>query len=656
MVELLVVIAILAVLMTVSVVGYTSFVDRAKLSKDSVLLEQCNTVLKICAVYKGHNHTMEEALADLSENGIEPADLQAGAKDCDIVWDCNADRFLLMRKGTVLYPSAADAVVLSDCFLTVHSAEEIRSGYSVHLADDFVAPSELCLNNIGIDDGGKAVSFSLSGDTAEALLVHTAGGNATVNLPNGTVHHYGAAAQVTVEAIGAASYHIYGQVERFVLHSGHLVLEAGATVNELHVDGGTVLCKKGAVVSLSAADAAYLENQGGTVHILSAQPSAPSEPGISSDPGIPDGPTAGEPTAPNLFAGGDGSRENPYLISTPSQFSRIADLMAENYSEREETITVPGLKELRLQSADLKLKDGFCRIRTVINDAPCRKPGVHDIGELPEDELRSIRDVLAERDMELDEMCAFGMKYIVPEESVGKVDTLIYYELEETQATETLSQGKQYYYFRLTGAIALPNGYTPIPVFYGELDGAGYTLYAPEEGTGREQSSVLFDEVLGGSVFRNFEFCLSQQPYSLVGGDRHRTNGTLTFEDITIVAREDACVQVRQDGFGALTRYALHSWNAEVIVKNCVNRADFNFHDSASAVFVGERYAELYPGDREIYDNSTVSFISCTNFGSLSGTAAKVWCVGVVSADAGAIDESEPWLKVDEACTAQAQP
>lgn len=647
--ELLVVIAILAVLTTVTVVGYTSLVDRAKRSKDAVLLEQCNTVLRICAVYEGPNRTMTEALSDLSANGIELADLKASAKNCDIVWERSSDRFLLMREGAVLYPNTEASVNLSDCFLTVHSAEELQSAYSVHLAEDFAASAALCLNNVGMDDGGNAVSFSLSGDTADTLLLHTVGGSATVNLPNGTVEHYGSAEQVTVEN---TSYHVYGQIDALVLRSGQLVLEAGATVRELYIYGGSVLCCKGATVTVSAANAASIENKGGTVLLL---PTESDEPNASDEPEEPDEPIApNEPTASAMFAGGDGSREHPYLISTPRQFANIAALMEENYEEYEETIAVPYLEEKRIYSADYKLKEGFCRIKSVIS-APCKEPGEHDFEEMPVDERRTVQQVCEEHDLDLEALGQYGLKYVIAEDSGGRVDCLIFYELREAKLTETLSRGKQYYYFRLTASIELPDDYSAISAFYGELDGDGYTLFAPEKGTGREQTCLIFEEALGGSVFRNFTFCLSQQPYSLVGGDGHRTNGTLQFEDITVCSREESCVQVMQDGFGALTRYAMHSWNAQLIVKNCVNRADFDFHDSKSAVFVGERYLELYPGDREIYDNSTASFVSCTNYGTLSGTAYRIWCVGIVSVDDGPIDETSAWLTVD-ACTEQGTP
>lgn len=651
LVELLVVIAILAVLTTVSVVTYTSFLERAKLFKDSVLLEQCNTVLGICAVYDGPNRTMAEALSDLSENGIEVAKLTASTKDCDIVWNRTDDLFLLMRDGTVLYPNMEESVSLSDCFLPVHSTEETKTEYSVYLAKDFAAGTELCLNNVGLDDGGCAVSFSLTGDTAEELVLNTVGGNATVNLPQGTVYHYGNADCVTVEAIGEASYHVYGQMERLTLYKGHLVLEAGATVRALNIEGGTVLCQKGATVSVSAEDAASIENCGGTVNLLPTQCSGASESTATEVP---------ETSGAALFAGGDGSQASPYLISTPQQFSAIAALMEDNYSEYEETINIPYLEEIQLYAAKLNLKDGFCQIRTAMNNnTTCKEPGTHDFDELPEPEQSAIRTLFEEhyddwrRDIE--EMSRFGLKYVIEEGFEGKVDRLIYYVYGETETTETLSCGKQYYYFRLTASVALPDDYTPLPIFYGELDGAGYTLYAPEESVGREQSCVIFEEALGGSVFRNFEFCLSQQPYSLVGGDGHRSNGSLQFEEITVTNREEGtCVQVLQDGFGALTRYALHSWNAEVLVKNCVNRADFDFHGSASAVFVGERYLELYPKYRERYDNSTATFVSCNNFGSLSGTSDCFWYIGVLSTDESTNDKAYTWLTV-ETCTEQAE-
>ncbi len=619
LVEMLVVIAILAVLATVSVVGYTSFIERANLSKDTLLLSQCNTVLDICAVYEGRNLTMAQALSDLSDNGVEVTELKASAKHCDIVWDSSADRFLLVKEGTVVYPDLEEDVSLSGCFIAVYDGEGIDGTYSVYLAG---APlqTELSLNNVGFDDGGNAVSFTLSGDTAEAVVVNTVGGNATVNLPQGTVHHYGSAEQVTVEAIGDASYHVYGQIELFTLYSGHLVLESGAVVNQLLIHGGTVLCRKGATVGTTEEDAEHIENQGGSVTIL--------------------------PTVePSFFAGGDGSRENPYLLSTPQQFSNIATLMDDNYYEQEETILLPYLEEVRAYASELGLDEDCFYQNKGLKFEDCMEVEIeHDIGELPEEEIPILLQACADAGLSLETVDTLGLKYTTV--SGGKIDCIIYYEVKKAEALERMTYGNQYYYFRLTADISLPNDYTPIPVFFGELDGAGYSLSAPAENSNGEQVCVIFEEALAGSVFKNFEFCLSQAPYSLVGGEGRRTNGELRFEEITIDNQEEgSCVQVSRDGFGALTRYALHSWNAHVIVKNCVNRANFHFNDSASAVFVGERYLEPYSGDRTTCDNSRASFIDCTNFGTLSGTACAFWYIGVPLEDAELADDS--WLTVE---------
>ena len=45
--ELLVVIAILAVLSTITVIGYTHFIKKAAISSDTLLINQVNTILKV---------------------------------------------------------------------------------------------------------------------------------------------------------------------------------------------------------------------------------------------------------------------------------------------------------------------------------------------------------------------------------------------------------------------------------------------------------------------------------------------------------------------------------------------------------------------------------------------------------------------------------
>ena len=64
-VELLIVIAIITVLSTVGIVGYSSFIDKAKESNDNTLLTQINSLLRASAVFENINNSKdaENALA-----------------------------------------------------------------------------------------------------------------------------------------------------------------------------------------------------------------------------------------------------------------------------------------------------------------------------------------------------------------------------------------------------------------------------------------------------------------------------------------------------------------------------------------------------------------------------------------------------------------
>ena len=67
--------AILAILSTVSVVGYLSFTEKAKQSNDKTLIAQLNTVLDGNEILNGKPKTMHDALKVIEEEGYLVEDL-----------------------------------------------------------------------------------------------------------------------------------------------------------------------------------------------------------------------------------------------------------------------------------------------------------------------------------------------------------------------------------------------------------------------------------------------------------------------------------------------------------------------------------------------------------------------------------------------------
>lgn len=114
-----------------------------------------------------------------------------------------------------------------------------------------------------------------------------------------------------------ASYHLYGKIiGNIVLKSGRVVAEAGSSVSAIIADTAdsaaiqievTVSAKVG---SVAATAAGILTAENTTV---SAAATVKVDTAVSSD-------------TMNLFAGGLGTKESPYLIATAEQFYNIANL------------------------------------------------------------------------------------------------------------------------------------------------------------------------------------------------------------------------------------------------------------------------------------------------------------------------------------------
>ena len=102
LVELLVVIAIVAVLATVSIIGYTSFIKKAHMSNDTALANQVNTLLSGHRVYEKVDD--EQSIAKVLRNGKIASDVKIESQkyDMDIFYNESKGKFELMsnQEGT----------------------------------------------------------------------------------------------------------------------------------------------------------------------------------------------------------------------------------------------------------------------------------------------------------------------------------------------------------------------------------------------------------------------------------------------------------------------------------------------------------------------------------------------------------------------------
>ena len=106
LVELLVVIAIIAILATVSIIGYTQFIKRANMSADQQAVTQMNTLLEGLDVTNEPDDVVD-LWAYLNETGLDAEDYKPLSKDHYFFWDQSLNRILLVDKDNkVVFPEA----------------------------------------------------------------------------------------------------------------------------------------------------------------------------------------------------------------------------------------------------------------------------------------------------------------------------------------------------------------------------------------------------------------------------------------------------------------------------------------------------------------------------------------------------------------------
>jgi prepilin-type N-terminal cleavage/methylation domain-containing protein len=106
LVELLVVIAIIAILATVSIIGYTQFIKRANMSADQQAVTQMNTLLEGLDVTNEPDDVVD-LWAYLNETGLDAEDYKPLTKDHYFFWDQSLNRILLVDKDNkVVFPEA----------------------------------------------------------------------------------------------------------------------------------------------------------------------------------------------------------------------------------------------------------------------------------------------------------------------------------------------------------------------------------------------------------------------------------------------------------------------------------------------------------------------------------------------------------------------
>jgi len=268
-IELVIVIAVIAILCAVFIPTFITLTKKAKLSNDTVLVSNLNKILAVNAASDGSNKLMGDALADAYAEGYVISNLTPTSEGYDIVWDSVNDRFRLYNGSTLVYAEEGKTGEVSDVALwkvysEIPALEDQK--YSIYLRDGSNVTTANIKVGFDVGNNGDLSVINYSNTTAaQEVVIHTNGGNLTVNAATDTVKHYGELVNLHIKAINNSSWHEFGYVNFAQVDSGRFVVENDANVGVAYVESSTATLEGTVAIKLTEADTTAFTKTGDVV-------------------------------------------------------------------------------------------------------------------------------------------------------------------------------------------------------------------------------------------------------------------------------------------------------------------------------------------------------------------------------------------------------
>ena len=249
-VELVIVIAVIAILAAVLIPTFTSIIRKANEASDTALAKNMNTVLSTAEAGGDAPTDMEEVTYLMEQNGFKLENLNPTADGNVFVWNKATNRITYInRDKEVVYSgdnlaSGSAFTASGDYWLTVKTAGDIEawSGLSYYFADKQIADDTAGLTfstPSSVDTGTYTYQGTITYTFTEEAEVSVYGHvNAlTVNAPKATVNNYSSVDTVTIQKVGANSYHEYGYAKTLVVEAtavnANIVIEKTGMVDKV---------------------------------------------------------------------------------------------------------------------------------------------------------------------------------------------------------------------------------------------------------------------------------------------------------------------------------------------------------------------------------------------------------------------------------------
>ena len=328
-VELVIVIAIIAVLAAVLVPTFVSIVHMAKVSNDTQLIRNLNTILQVDRASGNDHPTMQSALDAAQEAGYDIGKINKNAAaENEILWDSQNDMFCYLTESGIDYIPESNMTddkrpTNTVAYWRITDDATLANGgaYSVYLNGAAPAGGKVT-TTVGFDagntDGITSVKYTRSNEEEGQTVVICTNDfmtTLTVSAANDTIYHYGKVGTVEGTAVHTESFYEYGQYKFRDETSGHFV--------------DMVEQENGAVRYISAISAKYDVAEGVTpvpAYVAKDIDIAEIKGEGNSKTVLTQVTTETKTNIKNgalYFAGGAGIAGNPYLLATKDHAMKI---------------------------------------------------------------------------------------------------------------------------------------------------------------------------------------------------------------------------------------------------------------------------------------------------------------------------------------------
>lgn len=172
-VELVIVIAIIAILAAVLIPTFSNVIQRSKISADTQLCRNLNTVLTMATSEGRIPGSMYDVLYLISESGYLLANLNPTAEGYYYAWDSEGQKMVYIKEDlqTIVYPEDYK-IDVSKCWITVGDQAEAErvaaAGYNLYL-ENYIEAIELHNVAVSIDTGAfKLNKLTIDGEVVDA--------------------------------------------------------------------------------------------------------------------------------------------------------------------------------------------------------------------------------------------------------------------------------------------------------------------------------------------------------------------------------------------------------------------------------------------------------------------------------------------------------